>query len=64
MNSRAADYIAGVPAAIVSIDTVRLLCELLCSEDSQARGNAAIALGYLTYNHEAERDLLHRQVPA
>ncbi|XP_074644329.1 ankyrin and armadillo repeat-containing protein-like [Tubulanus polymorphus] len=59
--ARLAHTRAGVPSAIVSIDTVRILCSL-CSEteSDQVRGNCAIALGYLSYEHIAERQLLSR----
>ncbi|CAH1779553.1 unnamed protein product [Owenia fusiformis] len=51
---------AGVPAAFVSIDTCNLLCNLMMSDSEQVRGCAAIALGYLSYNHVCERQLLNR----
>lgn len=51
---------AGVPAAMVSIHAVEHLCNLLLHRAEQVRGNAAIALGYLSYNHSAERQLLNR----
>ncbi|XP_041077666.1 ankyrin and armadillo repeat-containing protein-like isoform X2 [Polyodon spathula] len=51
---------AGIPAAIVSIDTVSLLCGLLSSSGEQVQGSAAIALGYLSFNHQADRQLLKR----
>ena len=52
--------VPGVPAAIVSIEAVDLLCKHLSSTTEQVRGNAAIALGYLSYNHQAERQMLNR----
>ncbi|XP_033754568.1 ankyrin and armadillo repeat-containing protein-like [Pecten maximus] len=51
---------AGVPSAMVSIHAVEHLCSLLQHKAEQVRGNAAIALGYLSYNHSAERQLLNR----
>ncbi|MGH0119994.1 UNVERIFIED_CONTAM: hypothetical protein FKN15_061112 [Acipenser sinensis] len=51
---------AGIPAAIVAIDTVSLLCGLLSSSGEQVQGSAAIALGYLSFNHQADRQLLKR----
>ena len=53
-------YITGVPAAIVAIGAVDYLTKLLLSPAEQVRGCAAIALGYLSYNHAAERQLLNR----
>nr|XP_006821473.1 PREDICTED: ankyrin and armadillo repeat-containing protein-like [Saccoglossus kowalevskii] len=58
--ARLAHTRAGVPAAIVSVNAVYLLCKLMLSESEQVRGSAAIALGYLSYNHKAERQLLNR----
>ncbi|RXM34253.1 Ankyrin and armadillo repeat-containing protein [Acipenser ruthenus] len=52
----------GIPAAIVAIDTVSLLCGLLSSSGEQVQGSAAIALGYLSFNHQADRQLLKRYV--
>ncbi|KAK6480057.1 ankyrin and armadillo repeat-containing protein-like [Huso huso] len=52
---------AGIPAAIVAIDTVSLLCGLLSSSGEQVQGSAAIALGYLSFNHQADRQLLKRE---
>ncbi|XP_071957415.1 ankyrin and armadillo repeat-containing protein-like isoform X2 [Antedon mediterranea] len=51
---------AGVPAAIVSIESIDKLCGLLCADNEQVRGSAAVALGYLSYNHMAERQLLNK----
>ncbi|CAL1540714.1 unnamed protein product [Lymnaea stagnalis] len=51
---------AGVPAAIVAINGVDFLCDLLLSKTIQVSGNAAIALGYLTHNPMGERKILHR----
>ncbi|KAK1161974.1 ankyrin and armadillo repeat-containing protein-like [Acipenser oxyrinchus oxyrinchus] len=51
---------AGIPAAIIAIDTVSLLCGLLSSSGEQVQGSAAIALGYLGFNHHADRQLLKR----
>ena len=51
-----------MPAAFVSINTVNMLCDLLLSGAEQVRGCAAISLGYLSYNHKAERQLLNRWV--
>lgn len=52
--------VAGVPNAIIAVDTVDLLCNLLSSPTEQVRGCAAIALGYLSHNHVGERQLLKR----
>ncbi|XP_042196163.1 ankyrin and armadillo repeat-containing protein-like [Callorhinchus milii] len=52
--------IPGVPAAIVSANVVHLLCDLLSSPEEQAQGSAAIALGFLSFHHQAERQLLKR----
>ncbi|XP_075432502.1 ankyrin and armadillo repeat-containing protein-like isoform X2 [Ascaphus truei] len=51
---------AGLPAAMVAIDVVGLLCQLLSSPSDQVQGCAAIALSYLSFNHTAERQLLKR----
>lgn len=58
--ARLAHTRAGVPAAIVAIGAVDYLTKLLLSPAEQVRGCAAIALGYLSYNHAAERQLLNR----
>ena len=50
----------GVPAAIISINAIHQLCRFMLSEDEQVRGSAAIALGYLSFNHKAERELLNK----
>lgn len=58
----ALSVVAGVPAAFIAIDTVSQLCDLLRHHADQVRGCAAIALGYLSYNPEAQRRLLNRSV--
>ncbi|XP_033113077.1 ankyrin and armadillo repeat-containing protein-like [Anneissia japonica] len=58
--ARLAHTRAGVPAAIVSIESIDKLCGLLCADNEQVRGSAAIALGYLSFNHIAERQLLNK----
>ncbi|KAK2180327.1 hypothetical protein NP493_447g01012 [Ridgeia piscesae] len=58
--ARLAHTRAGVPAAFIAIDTVNQLCDQLRHHADQVRGCAAIALGYLSYNHEAQRQLLNR----
>ncbi|XP_077982959.1 ankyrin and armadillo repeat-containing protein-like isoform X2 [Glandiceps talaboti] len=58
--ARLAHTRAGVPAAIVSVNAVILLCQLMLSESEQVRGSAAIALGYLSFNHKAERQMLNQ----
>lgn len=67
MLSLAADCIArlahtraGVPAAIVAIDAIDYLTNLLLSPAEVVRGCAAIALGYLSFHHGAERQLLNK----
>lgn len=52
----------GVPAAMISINVIEHLCKLLVSTAEQVRGSAAIALGYLSYNHTGERQLLNKSV--
>ena len=52
--------VAGVPSAFVAIESVDLLCNLMLSPAEQVRGSAALALGYLSYNHTAKRQLLNR----
>ncbi|PVD21084.1 hypothetical protein C0Q70_19250 [Pomacea canaliculata] len=63
----AADYIAclahtraGVPSAIVSVNAIEFLCDMLLNQSEQVRGNSAIALSYLSFNHAGERQLLNR----
>ncbi|RUS75422.1 hypothetical protein EGW08_016801 [Elysia chlorotica] len=51
---------AGVAAAIVAINAVDHLCQMLLSEAEQVRGTAAIALGYLSHDHKGERLILQR----
>ncbi|KAM8945985.1 uncharacterized protein RCH25_049358 [Pelodytes ibericus] len=51
---------AGLPDAMVAIDVVSLLCQLLSSPSDQVKGSAAIALNFLSFNHMAERQLLKR----
>ncbi|XP_067933581.1 ankyrin and armadillo repeat-containing protein-like [Watersipora subatra] len=58
--ARLAHTRAGVPEALVAMDCVERLCSLMYSDVTQVRGCAAIALGYLSYNHKAERQLLNR----
>ncbi|XP_076820559.1 uncharacterized protein LOC143465919 [Clavelina lepadiformis] len=57
--ARLAHTRAGVPSAMVSIKVVQHLCNLLKLQNEQVRGTAAIALGYLSFDHAAERELLH-----
>ena len=52
----------GVPSAIVAVRAVEYLSRMLLSRAEHVRGNAAIALGYLSYNHAGERHLLHKSV--
>ena len=53
-------FLSGVPSAIVSINAIEYLTKLLEKSEEQVRGCAAIALGYLSYNHVAERQLLNK----
>ena len=53
-------FCSGVPAALVSIDAVNQLCDLLLAPAEQVRGCAAISLGYLSYDPHALRQLLNR----
>ena len=50
----------GVPAALVSVGAVDQLCDLVASPVDQVRGSAALALGFLSFNHAARRQLLSR----
>ena len=52
--------VTGVPSAIVAVRAVEYLSRMLLNKSEQVRGNAAIALGYLSYNHAGERHLLHK----
>ncbi|KAH3714686.1 ankyrin and armadillo repeat-containing protein-like [Dreissena polymorpha] len=58
--ARLAHTRAGVPSAIIAIKAIDYLTKLLLSEAEQVRGCAAIALGYLSHNHAAERQLLNK----
>ncbi|XP_076449213.1 ankyrin and armadillo repeat-containing protein-like [Babylonia areolata] len=51
---------AGVPSALVAVQAVECLCNLLISPSDQVRGHAAVALCYLSYNSVGQRHLLHR----
>lgn len=51
-----------MPAAIIAINAIDFLARLLLHQAEQVRGCAAIALGYLSYTHTAERQLLNRYV--
>ncbi|KAM4614102.1 uncharacterized protein O3C94_022137 [Discoglossus pictus] len=51
---------AGLSEAMVSIDVVKMLCQLLSSAADQVQGSAAIGLSYLSFNPMAERQLLKR----
>ncbi|XP_053575185.1 ankyrin and armadillo repeat-containing protein [Bombina bombina] len=51
---------AGLLDAMISINVVRLLSQLLSHPSEQVQGSAAIALSYLSFNHMAERQLLKR----
>ncbi|PIK63006.1 putative ankyrin and armadillo repeat-containing protein isoform X2 [Apostichopus japonicus] len=46
---------AGIPAAVISVGGIDLLCNLMLVENEQVSGAAAIALGYLSFNFMAER---------
>ena len=52
----------GVPAAFVSIDAVHFLADLMETQARQVQGNAAVALAFLAYDHQARRQLLNRCV--
>lgn len=54
------NLLTGIPSAFLSIDTVNHLCQLLLKPVEQVRGCAAIALGYLSFNHTGERQILNR----
>ncbi|XP_060580052.1 ankyrin and armadillo repeat-containing protein-like [Ruditapes philippinarum] len=58
--ARLAHTRAGVPAAIIAINAIEFLTKLLLHQAEQVRGCAAIALGYLSYTHTAERQLLNK----
>ncbi|XP_039619182.1 ankyrin and armadillo repeat-containing protein-like [Polypterus senegalus] len=49
---------AGIPSAIISINSVSVLCDLMTSSSEQIQGSAAIALGFLSFNHNGNRQLL------
>lgn len=50
----------GIPAAVISVGGIDLLCNLMLVENEQVSGTAAIALGYLSFNFMAERILLNK----
>ncbi|KYO32635.1 ankyrin and armadillo repeat-containing protein isoform X1 [Alligator mississippiensis] len=58
--ARLAHTRAGIAAALVSIDAVGVLFQLLSSSVDLVQSCAAVALGYLSFNHVAERQLLKR----
>nr|XP_009858879.1 ankyrin and armadillo repeat-containing protein-like [Ciona intestinalis]XP_026690678.1 ankyrin and armadillo repeat-containing protein-like [Ciona intestinalis] len=49
---------AGVPSAMVSINVIPHLCKLLEPQNDQVRGAVAVALGYLSFDHKGEREIL------
>ncbi|XP_019361103.1 PREDICTED: ankyrin and armadillo repeat-containing protein-like [Gavialis gangeticus] len=51
---------AGISAALVSIDADGVLFQLLSSSVDLVQSCAAVALGYLSFNHVAERQFLRR----
>ncbi|XP_077975977.1 uncharacterized protein LOC144431964 [Styela clava] len=57
--ARLAHTRAGVPSAMIAINVVQYLFKLLASTSEQVRGSAAVALGYLSFDHTAERQMLH-----
>lgn len=56
---------AGITDAMITCDSVDILCDLLYSKNDQVRFACAVTLGYLTFNRTASRLLLHncRNVP-
>lgn len=58
--ARLAHIQSGVPDALVAIDMVPVLCQLLSSISEEVQGCAAIALRYLSFNPQGERQLLKR----
>jgi hypothetical protein len=50
---------AGITDAMITCDTVDILCDHLYSNNEQIRLASAVTLGYLTYNRTASRYLLH-----
>ncbi|CAF1301938.1 unnamed protein product [Didymodactylos carnosus] len=52
----------GVPQALIAVDCIDLLCDLFSSVNDITIGNAAVALGYLSFVPEGQRKLLHRYV--
>ncbi|XP_078527600.1 uncharacterized protein LOC144799873 isoform X2 [Lissotriton helveticus] len=59
--ARLAHTQSGVPDALVAIDMVPVLCQLLSSTSEEVQGCAAIALRYLSFNPQGERQLLKRR---
>ncbi|KAK6982765.1 ankyrin and armadillo repeat-containing protein [Biomphalaria glabrata] len=67
IQSLTADFVAslchsraGIPAAIIAINGVDYLCNLLHSNTQEVKGTAAIALGYLSHDPVGQRKILHR----
>lgn len=51
---------SGVPKALIAVNAIDLLCQLFSSSNETTIGNAAIALGFLSYVPEGRRKLLRR----
>ncbi|XP_067649055.1 ankyrin and armadillo repeat-containing protein-like [Haliotis asinina] len=51
---------AGIPDAMITTGAIELLVERLWSKNDLVRNAVAVALGYLTYNKTAARDLLSK----
>ncbi|XP_069072092.1 ankyrin and armadillo repeat-containing protein-like [Pleurodeles waltl] len=58
--ARLAHIQSGVPDALVAVEVVPVLCQLLSSTSDEVQGCAAIALRYLSFNPQGERQLLKR----
>ncbi|KAJ1082194.1 hypothetical protein NDU88_002362 [Pleurodeles waltl] len=58
--ARLAHIQSGVPDALVAVEVVPVLCQLLSSTSEEVQGCAAIALRYLSFNPQGERQLLKR----
>ncbi|CAM4971670.1 unnamed protein product [Rotaria socialis] len=58
--ARLAHMKSGIPQAVVAVNAIDHLCHLFSSSNDITIGNAAVALGFLSYVPEGRRKLLYR----
>jgi len=51
--------VLGIPGALTAVSAIQLLFKLLTSRVEQIRSGASLALGYLSFDPEARRQLLN-----